>query len=63
MCVCALIVTIDNRTFGETNMNERSSRSHTVFTVAVESRSREEDGTVKVAYLVSCYTYMHVYVH
>lgn len=38
-------------------MNEKSSRSHTIFTLNVESRlkaSEEEDGVVKVAALVSC---------
>ena len=38
-------------------MNERSSRSHTLFTMTVESRLREgeeeDDGTVRVATLVS----------
>ena len=47
----------ENRSIGETNMNERSSRSHTLFTMTVESRLREgqeeDDGTVRVATLVS----------
>ena len=46
----------DNRSVGETNMNDRSSRSHTIFTLTIESRLRDEeggDGTVKVASLVS----------
>ncbi|XP_067024413.1 uncharacterized protein [Acropora muricata] len=48
-----------NRHFGETNMNDRSSRSHTIFRVVIESRemmseSREPDtidGAVRVAHL------------
>ncbi|KAJ3123078.1 hypothetical protein HK098_002227 [Nowakowskiella sp. JEL0407] len=31
-----------NRHVGETNMNERSSRSHTIFRMDIESRDREE---------------------
>ena len=49
---------VENRSVGETNMNDRSSRSHTIFTLTVESRLRDEeggDGTVKVASLVSVY--------
>eukprot|EP00731_Ephydatia_muelleri_P015976 Em0009g400a len=44
-----------NRVIGETNMNERSSRSHTIVTMAIESRERDEeegggrDGPVKVS--------------
>ena len=37
-------------------MNEHSSRSHTIFTLAIESRERDEaegDGAVKVSTLVS----------
>ena len=44
---------VDNRSVGE---NDHSSRSHTVFTLTIESRLRDEeggDGTVKVASLVS----------
>ena len=41
-----------NRTTGETNMNERSSRSHAVLSIAVESRVKDGDGTVKVSSLV-----------
>ena len=44
-----------NRSVGETNMNDRSSRSHTIFTLTIESRLRDEeggDGTVRVASLV-----------
>ena len=46
----------ENRSVGETQMNERSSRSHTIFTLNVESRhssSAEDDAVVKVAALVS----------
>ncbi|KAJ8901612.1 hypothetical protein NDN08_003820 [Rhodosorus marinus] len=32
----------EQRTFGATNMNERSSRSHTIFTIHIESRTRGE---------------------
>lgn len=32
-----------NRHFGETNMNVRSSRSHTIFRMVIESKSREMD--------------------
>jgi hypothetical protein len=39
------------RTYGETNMNERSSRSHTVFRITVESR--EAGGVVDCAVVVS----------
>ena len=47
---------VENRTVGKTSMNEWSSRSHSIFTLSVESRLRDEeggDGTVKVASLVS----------
>ena len=48
---------LDNRSIGETAMNEQSSRSHTVFAITVESRCREGEGddagTVKIATLVS----------
>ncbi|XP_065840301.1 uncharacterized protein [Oscarella lobularis] len=44
-----------NRHFGETNMNERSSRSHTIFTLVVESRLVDKrdsmSGAVNVAKL------------
>ena len=54
-------------------MNERSSRSHTIFTLTIESRIRDgEDETVKVASLVGGgsilhnsrteYSYIHVHV-
>eukprot|EP00871_Galdieria_phlegrea_P004660 jgi/Galph1/5195/GphlegSOOS_G3812.1 len=33
----------NNRTIGATNMNERSSRSHTIFTLFIESREKERD--------------------
>ncbi|EME27709.1 kinesin family member [Galdieria sulphuraria] len=32
-----------NRTIGSTNMNEHSSRSHTIFTVFIESREKNRD--------------------
>ncbi|CAI8038460.1 Kinesin-like protein KIN-7I [Geodia barretti] len=40
-----------NRTTGETKMNERSSRSHAVLSMAIESRLKDGDSTVKVASL------------
>jgi centromeric protein E len=45
-----------NRKIGETNMNEKSSRSHTIFRIAIESRSNAKNGdsdigAVKVANL------------
>ncbi|XP_065832390.1 centromere-associated protein E-like [Oscarella lobularis] len=42
-----------NRHFGETNVNERSSRSHTIFTLVVESRDKRDSmsGAVNVAKL------------
>ncbi|CAH3028289.1 unnamed protein product, partial [Porites evermanni] len=48
-----------NRHFGETNMNDRSSRSHTIFRVIIESREMKDeskdpdtiDGAVRVAQL------------
>lgn len=33
-----------NRHTGETNMNERSSRSHTIFRMVIESRERKSEG-------------------
>eukprot|EP00899_Mesostigma_viride_P025541 jgi/Mesvir1/6171/Mv00864-RA.2 len=33
----------ENRHFGKTNMNEASSRSHTIFRMVIESRERAED--------------------
>ena len=57
---------IDNRSVGETNMNDHSSRSHTIFTLTIESRLRDEeggDGTVKVASLVSIYMYVTLYMY
>ena len=48
---------LDNRSIGETAMNEQSSRSHAVFGMMVESRCREGEGddagTVRIATLVS----------
>lgn len=37
-----------NRHVGKTNMNEHSSRSHSVFTITVESSEVNELGEVKV---------------
>jgi kinesin family protein 3/17 len=37
-----------NRTFGATDMNERSSRSHTIFTITVEQSELGPDGQVHV---------------
>ncbi|KAF3323771.1 kinesin-related protein 11 [Carex littledalei] len=34
-----------NRHFGETNMNARSSRSHTIFRMVIESRAKEENSS------------------
>ncbi|XP_069689418.1 centromere-associated protein E-like [Periplaneta americana] len=41
------------RRLGETNMNERSSRSHTIFRIIIESRvpNDGEDGAVQVSHL------------
>ena len=50
------------RSVGETLLNERSSRSHTIFTLTIESRLKressetqlpKEDGIVKVGILVN----------
>ncbi|XP_013397459.1 kinesin-like protein KIN-7L [Lingula anatina] len=47
----------DRRKIGETNMNERSSRSHTIFRMIIESRERQDDsrksvdGAVMVSHL------------
>uniref|UniRef100_A0A8D0FTF3 Centromere protein E n=1 Tax=Strix occidentalis caurina TaxID=311401 RepID=A0A8D0FTF3_STROC len=49
-----------NRHYGETKMNEHSSRSHTIFRMIIESRERSDpanancDGAVMVSHLVSC---------
>ncbi|XP_015606250.1 kinesin-related protein 4 isoform X2 [Cephus cinctus] len=42
-----------NRRIGETNMNDRSSRSHTIFRITIESRELEaaSDGAVNVSQL------------
>ncbi|XP_076639078.1 uncharacterized protein LOC143351460 [Colletes latitarsis] len=42
-----------NRRIGETNMNERSSRSHTIFRITIESREVEgdSDGAIQVSQL------------
>ena len=43
-----------NRSVGVTNMNEHSSRSHSIFSITLESRlvQDEEDETVKISRLV-----------
>jgi centromeric protein E len=40
----ALITGEKSRTFASTSMNERSSRSHTIFRITIESRSRSQEG-------------------
>ncbi|XP_058798615.1 centromere-associated protein E-like [Phymastichus coffea] len=42
-----------NRRIGETDMNERSSRSHTIFRITIESRdmSSDSDGAIQVSQL------------
>ncbi|XP_076243919.1 uncharacterized protein LOC143185079 [Calliopsis andreniformis] len=42
-----------NRRTGETNMNERSSRSHTIFRITIESREAgaDSDGAIQVSQL------------
>ncbi|XP_056697864.1 kinesin-like protein KIN-7N isoform X2 [Spinacia oleracea] len=42
-----------NRHFGETNMNVRSSRSHTIFRMVIESKTKEMDGSSLDAIRVS----------
>ncbi|XP_021728458.1 kinesin-like protein KIN-7N [Chenopodium quinoa] len=42
-----------NRHFGETNMNVRSSRSHTIFRMVIESKTKEMDGSSSDAIRVS----------
>lgn len=37
-----------NRHVGATNMNEHSSRSHSVFTITVESSQLDEEGTAHI---------------
>ena len=50
---------VGSRNYDKTNANERSSRSHTIFKITIESRlirdEEEGDGTIKVASLVSVY--------
>ncbi|XP_014470851.1 PREDICTED: centromere-associated protein E [Dinoponera quadriceps] len=40
-----------NRKIGETNMNERSSRSHTIFRITIESREAGSDGAIQLSQL------------
>lgn len=40
------------RHVGATNMNEYSSRSHTIFRIIIESRLRDAEGAVMVSQLV-----------
>ena len=40
-----------NRHVGETNMNEFSSRSHTIFRMTIESRAKSGSGAVRVSLL------------
>jgi centromeric protein E len=40
-----------NRQTGETNMNESSSRSHTIFKMVIESRDLDDEGAVTVSCL------------
>ncbi|XP_020278586.1 centromere-associated protein E-like isoform X2 [Pseudomyrmex gracilis] len=40
-----------NRRIGETNMNEKSSRSHTIFKITIESREAGADGAIQVSQL------------
>ncbi|XP_071825312.1 uncharacterized protein [Apostichopus japonicus] len=42
----------EHRHIGQTNMNEHSSRSHTIFKVIIESRERRDDETLDLA--VNC---------
>ena len=35
-----------NRKVGETKMNDKSSRSHTIFRITLESQNRRDDETV-----------------
>ena len=50
-----------SRSVGETSMNLHSSRSHTIFTIVIESQEREENeeegskgqGAVRISTLVS----------
>ena len=45
----------DNRSIAETAMNQKSSRSHSIFTISLESRVKSDDGgaSVRISSLVS----------
>ncbi|KAI9597247.1 kinesin motor domain-containing protein, partial [Syncephalis fuscata] len=43
-----------NRSIGETNMNERSSRSHTIFRMVIESRAHQSNTSKPKATRISC---------
>ena len=58
----------NKRHYGSTSMNERSSRSHTIFKLIIESRLRldntrasieQTDDAVKVSTLVSFFILFH----
>ncbi len=40
------LLSSDNRSVGVTNMNEHSSRSHSIFTITLESRLLQEEEEV-----------------
>lgn len=70
-CTCTCLCTIvGSRNYDKTNANERSSRSHTIFKITIESRlvsdQEESDGTIRVAslvrYLPSAYN-VHLMLH
>ncbi|OWK07004.1 hypothetical protein Celaphus_00018570, partial [Cervus elaphus hippelaphus] len=55
--LATFLVHAENRHYGITKMNQRSSRSHTIFRMILESREKGEpsscEGSVKVSHLVS----------
>ena len=50
-----------SRHVGTTNMNERSSRSHAIFSLIIESRIRDQDGAVMVSHLVGLPFKLYIY--
>lgn len=56
---------LDNRTIGETLMNPQSSRSHTIFTLTVESRETTDESLIRMSHLVSTTNskFLHLHVH